>query len=89
MITIVLKWSRSQFSLKAAAIPTRCLVEIRSLAEISLHIKILPTKERPLYQKISQKVKQLRKIGMSYTDLASHVRVDIKTVITVYNFNAT
>ena len=39
---------------------------IRTISEISIHIKILTIRQIPLYQKISTKVKQLHALGMSY-----------------------
>ena len=48
---------------------------IRTISEISAHIKILPTRQIPLYQKISLKTKQLRTLGMSYQQIAKSSNV--------------
>ena len=54
---------------------------IRTISEISAHIKILPAKQIPLYQKISLKAKQLYTLGMSYQQIAKNLNVEETTVI--------
>ena len=54
---------------------------IRTISEISAHIKILPIKQIPLYQKISIKAKQLKSLGMSYQQIASSLNIGETTVI--------
>jgi len=41
---------------------------IRTISEIPIHIKILPIKQIPLYQKISIKTKQLHTLGIPYRE---------------------
>ena len=48
---------------------------IRTISEISAHIKILPARQIPLYQKISLKAKQLYSLGMSYQQIAKSLNV--------------
>jgi transposase-like protein len=52
---------------------------IRTISEISAHIKILPTRQIPLYQKISFKAKQLYSLGMSYQQIAKSLNVSETT----------
>ena len=47
----------------------------------SAHIKILPSRQIPLYQKISLKAKQLHTLGMSYQQIAKNLNVGPTTVI--------
>lgn len=54
---------------------------IRTISEISAHIKILPTRQIPLYQKISLKAKQLRTLGMSYQQIVKNLNIGETTVI--------
>jgi len=42
------------------------LQPIRTVGEITAHIKILPARQPYLYQKLSQKATKLRLLGMSY-----------------------
>jgi len=48
---------------------------IQTISEISAHIKILPARQIPLYQKISLKAKQLHNLGMSYQEIAKSLNV--------------
>jgi len=41
-------------------------------AEITAHIKRLPSQNIPLYQKLPPKIRQLRVLGMNYPDIASN-----------------
>ena len=59
---------------------------IRTFCAISLHIKIHPVKDIPLYQKISRKVRQLRELGMTFTAIAESLNSDTKTAIKAYRF---
>ena len=59
---------------------------IRTISEISADIKILPTKQIPLYQKISLKAKQLHALGMLYKEIAKKLDVGETTVIRAYKF---
>ena len=54
---------------------------IRTISEISAHIIILPTRQIPLYQKISTKAKQLKSLGMSYQQIAKSLNVGETTVL--------
>lgn len=53
---------------------------IRTISEISAHIKILPSKQIPLYQKISLKAKQLYSLGMSYRQKAEGLKLGKTTI---------
>ena len=57
---------------------------IRTISEISAHIKILPIRQIPLYQKLSIKAKQLHTLGMSYQEIAKSLSVGETTVIRAY-----
>ena len=59
---------------------------IRTISEISAHIKILPTRHVPLYQKISLKAKQLHTLGMSYQQIAKSLNVGETTIIRAYKY---
>ena len=52
---------------------------IRTIGEITAHIKILPTQQPHLYQKLSKKATQLRLLEMSYGQIARSLRIDRKT----------
>ncbi|MHB8277093.1 MAG: hypothetical protein ACYDIA_05520 [Candidatus Humimicrobiaceae bacterium] len=54
---------------------------IRTISEISAHIKILSTRQIPLYQKISLKAKQLYNLEMSYKQIARSLNVGETTVV--------
>ena len=57
------------------------LQPIRTSAEITAHIKILPVHQPYLYQKLSQKATQLRLLGMSYQEIAKSLNITKKTAI--------
>jgi len=50
------------------------LQPIRTAAEITAHIKILPVRQPYLYQKLSKKATQLRLLGMSYQQIAEKLK---------------
>lgn len=54
---------------------------IRTAAEITALIKICPIRHVYLYQKYSQKAKELRLLGMSYEQIAKNLNVSKKTAI--------
>jgi len=60
---------------------------IRTAGEIDLKIVIEPEILIPLYQKLSEKVKKLRVLGMSMTEIAQSLRIDPKTALKSYRFN--
>ena len=60
---------------------------IRTISEISAHIQILPTRQIPLYQKISTKVKQLRLLGMPYQLIAKSLNVSETSVVRASKYN--
>ncbi len=58
----------------------RCAFEkIRTTAEISAHIKILPVRYPYLYQKLSKKATQLRLLGTTYGEIAKSLNINRKT----------
>ena len=57
---------------------------IRTAAEITVQIKIYPVRRVYLYQKYSQKAKELRLLGMSYEQIAKSLNISKKTVINAY-----
>jgi len=62
------------------------LQPIRTLAEISAHIKILPAQQPYLYQKLSKKATQLRLLGMSYGEIAKNLNINRKTATKVCKY---
>ncbi|MBW1679814.1 MAG: recombinase family protein, partial [Deltaproteobacteria bacterium] len=60
------------------------LQPIRTAAEIMAQIKICPVRRVYLYQKYSQKAKELRLLGMSYQQISKSLNVSRKTVINAY-----
>ena len=54
---------------------------IRIAAEIAAQIKICPVRRVYLYQKYSQKAKELRLLGISYEQIAKNLNVSKKTAI--------
>ncbi|GAH05316.1 unnamed protein product [marine sediment metagenome] len=54
---------------------------IRTISEISAHIKILPVRQISLYQKISIKAKRLRSLGMSYQQIAESLNTSEATIV--------
>ena len=57
------------------------LQPIRTAAEITAQIKICPVQRVYLYQKYSQKAKELRLLGMSYEQIAKSLNISKKTAI--------
>jgi len=55
------------------------LQPIRTTAEITAHIKILPARQPYLYQKLSPKATQLRLLGMTYEQIAKSLSINRKT----------
>ncbi len=62
------------------------LQPIRTIGEISAHIKILPTRQLSLYQKLSKKATQLRLLGMSYGEIAKNLNINRKTATKACNY---
>jgi len=54
---------------------------IRTISEISAHIKISPIRQIPLYQKLSIKAKQLHTLGMSYQKISESLNTSEATII--------
>ena len=54
---------------------------IRTAAEITAQIKICPVRRAYMYQKFSQKAKELRLLGMSYEQIAKSLNISKKTAI--------
>jgi hypothetical protein len=63
------------------------LQPIRTAGEVDLKIVIEPEIHIPVYQKLSDKVKQLHLLGMSFPAIAKSLGIDPKTTIKAYNFN--
>ena len=59
---------------------------IRTAAEITAQIKIYPVHRVYLYQKYSQKAKELRLLGMSYEQIAKSLNISKKTAINAYKY---
>ena len=55
------------------------LQPIRTIGEITAHIKILPAQQPYLYQKLFQKATQLRLLGMTYQQIAKSLHINRKT----------
>jgi len=55
------------------------LQPIRTIGEITAHIKIFPVHQPYLYQKLSKKATQLRLLGMSYGEIAENLNINRKT----------
>lgn len=53
---------------------------IRTAAQITASIKILPVKTPPLYQKLTQKVKELQLLGLSYKEIAKRLNISQGTI---------
>ena len=52
---------------------------IRTIGEITAHIKILPARQPYLYQKLFKKATQLRLLGMTYGEIAGSLNINRKT----------
>ena len=59
---------------------------IRTAAEITTQIKIYPVRRVYMYQKYSQKAKELRLLGMSYEQIAKTLNISKKTAINAYKY---
>ena len=59
---------------------------IRTAAEITAQIKIYPVRRVYMYQKYSQKAKELRLLGMSYEQIAKSLNISRKTAINAYKY---
>jgi len=57
------------------------LQPIRTAAEITATIKILPIHQPYLYQKLSKKATQLRLLGMSYQQIANALNITERTAM--------
>ena len=57
------------------------LQPIRTIGEISAHIKIIPARQPYLYQKLSKKATQLRLLGMTYGQISRSLYINRKTAI--------
>ena len=55
------------------------LQPIRTAAEMTAHIEILPVRQPYLYQKLSRKAIQMRLLGMSYEQIAKSLNVNRQT----------
>jgi len=62
------------------------LQPIRTAAEISVNIRILPVRQLPLYQKLAQKATELRLLGLSYNQIAKKLGVGKRTIVKAYQF---
>jgi len=62
------------------------LQPIRTIGEISTHIKVLPVRQPYLYQKLSKKATQLRLLGMTYAQIAKSLHINRKTAIKAYEY---
>jgi len=59
---------------------------VECASEINVHIKILPVRQVPLYQKVAQKATQLRLLGMTYRQIAKSLHVSKKAVLKALNY---
>ena len=57
------------------------LQPIRTAAEITAQIEILPVFKIPFYQELAQKATQLRLLGMSYEQIGEKLNVSKKTAL--------
>jgi len=55
------------------------LQPIRTIGEITTHIKVLPAQQPYLYQKLSKKATQLRLLGMTYGQISRSLHINRKT----------
>ncbi len=62
------------------------LRSIRTAGEIDLKIVIEPEIQIPVYQKLSDKVKQLYLLGMSMQEIAKNLKIDPKTALRAYRY---
>lgn len=59
---------------------------VSSATEITAQIKICPVRRVYLYQKYSQKAKELRLLGTSYEQIAKFLNISKKTAINAYKY---
>ena len=64
------------------------LQPIRTAAEITVDIKILPVRQPYLYQKLSKKATQLRLLGMSYQQIAKSLNINKRTAMKACKYRA-
>jgi len=57
---------------------------IRTAGEVELRIIIEPETVIPVYQRLSDKVKQLHLLGMSMPEIAMRLKIDPKTALRAY-----
>lgn len=62
------------------------LQPIRTAAEITATIKIAPTRQLPLYQKLAQKATELRLLGLSYNQIAKKLGAGKRTIVKACQF---
>jgi DNA invertase Pin-like site-specific DNA recombinase len=62
------------------------LQPIRTAGEITAHIIIQPLERTPLYQKLAQKVAELRLLGMPHEGIAKSLDVSKRTVLRAWKF---
>ena len=55
------------------------LQPIRTVAEISAHIKVQPAQRVYLYQKLAQKASELHLLGMTYKQIAKALKIGKNT----------
>lgn len=64
------------------------LQPIRTASEIHAKIIIQPLERIPLYQKLSQKVKELHLLGLTYKEIAKTLSINKKTAIKACKYNS-
>ncbi len=62
------------------------LHSIRTAAEMTTRIKILPVRQPYLYQKLSPKATQLRLLEMTYEQIAKSLAINRKTATRAYKY---
>ncbi len=62
------------------------LQPIRTIGEITTHIKIFPVHQPYLYQKLSKKATKLHLLGMSYKEIAKSLSIGRNTAIRACKF---
>jgi len=58
-----------------------------TISEISAHINILPTRQIPLYQKISTKAKQLHAPGMFHDKITRKLNMSKTAIVRACKYN--
>jgi len=64
------------------------LQPIRTSAEITARIRILPVHQPYLYQKLSKKATELRLLGMPYQQIAKSLNINKRTVMRACKYKA-